>query len=64
MKRRSDYVYESTGDLDRTGRCRECEAIYTQPHVEGCSYGPGKVGALRSRPLTPLELQIRRQVKG
>ena len=43
------YEYENPGDLDHTGRCRECEAIYTQPHKPGCSYGPGKVGALRKR---------------
>jgi len=41
-------LYPDPG-LDRTGRCRECEAIYTRPHAEGCSYGPGKVGAMKRR---------------
>ena len=40
-------TYENPYDLDRTGRCRECEALYTKPHIAGCSYGPGKVGSLR-----------------
>ncbi len=54
------WTYDNPGDLDRTGRCRECEAIYTRQHVAGCSYGPGKVGALRRRPLTQLERDTQR----
>lgn len=57
MRRLKGWTLYNPGDLDQTGRCRECEAIYTRPHREGCSYGPGKVGALRSRPMTPAELQ-------
>jgi hypothetical protein len=51
------YIYESTGDLDRTGRCRECEEVFSKPHAPGCSFGPGKVGSLRKRLPTPFELR-------
>jgi len=51
------WVLENPGDLDRTGRCRDCGEIYTRPHADGCSFGPGKVGELRWRPPTALELR-------
>lgn len=49
-----EYEYVNPGDLDRTGRCRECEAIYTKPHAKGCSYGSGKVGSLKRKPVAHL----------
>ena len=50
-----DWVTYNPGDLDRTGRCRECEAIYPRPPAVGCRFGPGKVGALKRRPRRPGE---------
>jgi len=44
-----DWEWYNPGDLDRTGRCRECERVFTKPHAPGCTYGPGKVGALKRR---------------
>jgi len=47
---KGEWETYNPGDLDRTGRCRECEAIYTRPHAESCSFGPGRVGSLKRRP--------------
>jgi hypothetical protein len=51
VKSKLEYEWVNPGDLDRTGRCRECEQIFSRPHAPGCSFGPGKVGSLRRRPV-------------
>lgn len=46
MKFRIKYRYENRGDLDYSGRCPECRAIYTRRHADDCSF-TGKVGELK-----------------